>query len=234
MTMPAVRLTHLPCLVRKFIIVSVAVEETPANTNNGKPTPTPKNRNRKIFCTKSTVDTALANKIAINPGLHGTTIAPKKNPYRNALTHGFRAMGARPFGRNFQISVSTPVTNDRMPVTISIRLMTSRVPKAIGETIWTMLVKETSKRVVKTSPITNINSMTPVVIISPKRNIVFRPVRSPEICVDRYTKNPGYIGRTQTAPRGVANPSKNASHSMTSNPIIGSLSVPLKLVLQQT
>ena len=89
MTSPAMRFTHLPCFVRKFMIVSVAVEETPANTNNGKPTPTPKNRNRKIFCTKSRVDTALANKMAINPGLHGTTIAPKKNPYRNALTQGF-------------------------------------------------------------------------------------------------------------------------------------------------
>ncbi len=89
MMMPAVRLTHLPCFVRKFIIVAVAVEETPANTNNGKPTPIPKNRNRKIFCAKSTVDTALANKMALNPGLHGTTIAPKKNPYRNALTQGF-------------------------------------------------------------------------------------------------------------------------------------------------
>ena len=86
---PAMRFSHLPCFVRKFIIVSVAVEETPANTNKGKPTPTPKNRNRKIFCTKSTVDTALANKMAINPGLHGTTIAPKKNPYRNALIQGF-------------------------------------------------------------------------------------------------------------------------------------------------
>ncbi|GAH98562.1 unnamed protein product, partial [marine sediment metagenome] len=31
--------------------------------------------------------------------------------------------------------------------------------------------------------------------------------RAPETCVDRYTKNPGYIGRTQTAPRGVAKPS---------------------------
>ena len=100
MTSPAVRFTHFPCLVRKFMIASVAAEEIPANTSNGKPTPTPKNRNRKIFCAKSTVDTALVNKIAINPGLHGTTIAPKKNPYRNALIHGFLTRGARPFGRN--------------------------------------------------------------------------------------------------------------------------------------
>ena len=135
MIIPAVRLTHLPFFVRKFIIVSVAVEETPANTNNGNPIPTPKNRNRKIFCTKSTVDTALANRMAINPGLHGTTIAPKKNPYKNALTQGFLVMGARPFGRNLQISISTPVTNDRMPVTISIRLMISKTAKAIGEMI---------------------------------------------------------------------------------------------------
>ena len=182
------RFTHLPCFVRKFIIESVAAEEAPASTNRGKPTPTPKNRKRKTFCTKSRVDTALANRMAINPGLHGTTIAPKKKPYRNALTHGFRAMGARPFGRNLQISISTPVTSDLMPVTISIKLMTSKIPKAIGETTWTTLVKETSNSVVKTSPSRNINSMTPVVIIRGSNvefteNPKLTPEMAPEECL---------------------------------------------------
>lgn len=182
---PAERFTHLPFFVRKLTIASVAAEEAPASTSKGKPTPTPKNKKRETFCAKSTVDTVLANRMAMNPGLQGTTIAPKKKPYRKADVHGFLVKGARPFGRNVQMSTSILVVNDKIPVTISARLIMSRMPNAIGETICTTLVNEISKIVVNTNPIRNINKMTPEVIITPNRKMVFRLVAPPETWLER-------------------------------------------------
>ncbi len=168
-----------------MVTASVAAEEIPASTSKGKATPTPKSKKRETFCIKSTVDTALANRMAINPGLHGTTIAPKKNPYIKALSHGFFVRGARPLGRNLQISTSILETNDRIPVTISTRLITSRMPKAIGEIICTTLVNDISRIVVNTSPSSSIKKIKPELIITPNKKIVFRPPPLPEIWLER-------------------------------------------------
>ena len=182
---PAMRFTHLPYLVKKLIIASVAAEEAPASTSKGKPMPIPKNKKRNTFSTKSTVATALAKRMAINPGLHGTTIAPKKKPYKKAVTQGFLAMGARPFGRNLQMSASILETSDRIPVMISIRLIISSMPKAIGETIWTTLVNDTCRTVVNTNPSKNMNKITPEVITTPNKKIVFLPTSPLEIWLER-------------------------------------------------
>jgi hypothetical protein len=121
----------------------------------------------------------------MNPGLHGITIAPKKNPYKNALIHGFFTMGARPFGKNFHISIFLSETSDMIPVMISTRLITNKMPKAMGEIISTMPVKDTSKIVVNMRPIKNINRITPDVTTSPSKKMVLRLIRSPVICEDR-------------------------------------------------
>jgi len=76
-----------------LIIASVAALEIAANTNKGKPMPMPKNRRRSTFSRKLKADMVLVKKAAINRGLHGTTIAPKKNPNMKALTQGFLAVG---------------------------------------------------------------------------------------------------------------------------------------------
>ncbi len=70
-----------------------------------------------------------------------------------------------------------------------------------------VLVKETSRIFVKINPTINREIITPKVTKSPslrKEFLLFGP-----ICPARYAKNPGYNGRTQTAPRGANNPAKN-------------------------
>ncbi len=138
--------------------------------------PMPKNKKRAIFTAKSMPVAVVVKRTAINAGLHGTTIAPKKNPYMKALAQGFLTMGARPFGRNLPRSMSTLKTNDKRLVTISRRLMMSNMPKAIGEAICMMLVKDTSRMVVNIRPIKNIKMIMPAVIISPNKKMVSRPV----------------------------------------------------------
>ena len=55
--------------------------------SRGVPIPIPKAMKLKKFVTKLRVDVTkvVEKKAAIIPGLQGITIAPKKNPYKNAL-----------------------------------------------------------------------------------------------------------------------------------------------------
>jgi len=87
--MPANRFIFLLCLVRKPIMATLLVEDNNEKANNGKPRPNPNARKLVIFARNSVVVVARAKKAAMNPGLHGKTIAPKKNPKVNALTNGF-------------------------------------------------------------------------------------------------------------------------------------------------
>jgi len=80
-------------LVRNPMMVVLAVEERPANTRRGNAIPNPKKANVNTLMIKSVTSNVLVKSAAINKGLHGTTIAPKKNPKRNALRYGFFASG---------------------------------------------------------------------------------------------------------------------------------------------
>lgn len=63
--------------------------EIKENKRRGKPIPKPKNKKFIILEAKFEKRTALAKKAAINNGLQGITIAPKKKPKTKALTKGF-------------------------------------------------------------------------------------------------------------------------------------------------
>ena len=152
-------------------MASVAVVEIAAKTNKGKPMPMPKNKNCRIFSRKPMADAVRVKRTAINNGLHGTTIAPKKKPNVKALTQGFLARGVRALGRNLPTST----------LKINSRLMMSNMPKAMGETMPMTLVSDTSKMVVNTIPSKIIKIITPAVITSPNRTMVSLPVSFPDI-----------------------------------------------------
>ena len=54
--------------------------DTTENASKGKPIPNPKNKKFRIFEIKLELSTVFVKRAAMNSGLHGTTIAPKKNP----------------------------------------------------------------------------------------------------------------------------------------------------------
>ena len=58
------------------------------NTNNGDPRPIPKERKLNMLEKKSPNKRALAKNVAMNAGLQGRTIAPKKKPKIKALFRG--------------------------------------------------------------------------------------------------------------------------------------------------
>ena len=62
--------------------------------------------------------------------------------------------------------------------------------------------------VVNNNPSKNMNKITPRTTISPRVKIDFLLGLSAELdsLLERYAKNPGYKGRTQTAVRGVSKP----------------------------
>jgi hypothetical protein len=175
------------------MMASVAALEIAAITINGKPMPMPKDTKRAIFTAKSIPVAVVVKRTAINAGLHGITIAPKKNPYVKAFAQGFLAIGARPgrTGRILSMSTSKSKINDKRLVTIRKRLIISSMPKAIGEAILITLVRDTSRMVVNTKPSKNIKIITPAVITSPNRKMVSLPASFPDSWLERYTRNPG-------------------------------------------
>ena len=88
--------------------------------------------------------------------------------------------------------------------------------KAIGETISITLVNDASKNLVKINPTMNIDKITPDVTSTPSKIIVFLVVEVVETLLAKYDKNPGYRGRTQTAPRGANNPARKDIHRLSS------------------
>ena len=64
--------------------------------------PMPKSMKFSIFEIKSIFEraTVFVKKAAIIPGLQGRTMAPKKNPKRNACGKGFCVSGTRILGKN--------------------------------------------------------------------------------------------------------------------------------------
>jgi hypothetical protein len=100
----------------------------------------------------------------MNKGLHGTTIAPKKKPFMNPLPRGLLTIGTRILGRSFPTSIFTR----------SSKLITINIPKATGDTTSITLVSDTCRTVVNKRPSSNINRITPEVIIRPNRAMVRR------------------------------------------------------------
>ena len=76
-----------------LIIALLAAVESTENNSNGKLIPKPNAIKLAIFVKKLVITTVLANNAAINNGLHGITIAPKKKPKINALSFGFLIFG---------------------------------------------------------------------------------------------------------------------------------------------
>ena len=74
----------------------------------------------------------IANKTTNDAGLHGRTIAPKKNPKINELKKGFLTVGDFICGSNLLKS----------KLNIKNKLTIAKIPKAIGEIIPMALVSE--------------------------------------------------------------------------------------------
>jgi len=196
-------------------MASVAVEEIAAKTSRGKPMPMPKKRKRSIFSKKPIADMVLVKRAAIKRGLQGTTMAPKKKPNMKALIQGLRAVGVCALGKNFPTST----------LNINSKLITSSTPKAIGDTMPMIFVSDAFSILVKISPSMNMNRIAPEVIIRPKKKMVVLRGSFSDSWLVRYTKKPGYRGKTQTAPSGVSKPKTNAAPSSDKSSIIDSLSV---------
>jgi hypothetical protein len=150
------------------VLLAVEISE---KASSGNPIPIPKNTKLRMFSRKLVVETVLVKRTAINAGLQGTTIAPKKKPNKNALNQGFLVpVGAWTLGRNLPMSI----------LNINRRLINSRMPKAIGDTTPTTLVRDTCKNVVNTSPSRDMDKITPEVITTPNKAIVCLPASFPD------------------------------------------------------
>ena len=127
------------------------------NTNNGKPIPIPNDKNLTMLAMKSTVVMVGINKAAMNNGLQGITIPPKKNPYRKAPRIGFSDWGVFAFGRYLAKSM----------LKINKILIIIKIPNAIGETIPITFVNDALKIVVNINPNIAIKTTTPKTTINP-------------------------------------------------------------------
>ena len=107
--------------------------ENKEKTRRGKAIPVPKKRKLTIFSKKVTVDKVLTKRAAINNGLQGITIAPKKKPNMKELKRGFLVIGILTLGINSPKSI----------LNIKRRLIMVSIPKAIGETTPITFDKET-------------------------------------------------------------------------------------------
>lgn len=178
--------------------------EINANKSKGRDIPTPKNTKLNKFVTKSRVDVLIANRTMSDAGLHGRTIAPKKKPKINELRKGFLVIGAFIWGKSREKSKSK----------IKNKLTTAKIPKAIGEIIPIALVNEAWRNFVKINPNKNIENITPEATINPKRIIVFFDSFS-DTWFDKYARNAGYNGKTQTAASGANKPARKDIQKLT-------------------
>jgi hypothetical protein len=152
-----------------------------AKTSKGAAIPKPKDTKLSMFIKKFPPAIVFVNKAAINKGLHGITIAPKKKPNTNALKIGFFKTGDLNFGINLPMSI----------LNINAILINPKIKKAIGETIPITFVRDTSRIVVKTRPNKNMKEITPMEISKPKKIGNLRFCSSSESLLDKYDKNPG-------------------------------------------
>jgi len=146
------------------------------NNINGIVIPIPKNINDNIFWINDVIVTDLANKAAISNGLHGITIAPKKNPYKNALIYGFFDSGVTIWG-NFKKLIFI--------LNINFIDIIANIINAIGEIIPIILFKDNSNMLVNNNPIININVITPRDIIIPNFKTWFLSFESEFIWFDK-------------------------------------------------
>ena len=166
--------------------------------------PIPKNMKLNKFAIKPIVEVLIANKTINEAGLHGRTMAPKKNPNPNELKKGFLAVGDFIWGKS----------REKSKLNIKNKLTIAKIPKAIGETIPITLVKDTCKNFVKINPTKNIELITPKATIIPKRIIVLFDSFL-ETWFDKYARNAGYNGKTQTAASGANNPARKEIQKLT-------------------
>jgi len=148
-------------LIKNPIALVLQFEEINESNNNGKDRPIPNERKLIILAKALVIKADFANKAAINAGLHGTTIAPKKNPYTKALASGFFIKGICAFGINLPMSMSK----------IRNKLIIAKILNAIGETIPITVVNDICKKVVNTRPSRSINKITPEATNNPNVKI---------------------------------------------------------------
>ena len=129
------------------------------NASKGNPKPIPKAKKLIMLDVKLLNNNALAKKAAINAGLHGITIAPKKNPKIKALSSGFFAVFTFAFGKNLEKS----------RLNIKNKLIIPSIANAIGETMPMTFVNDSCKRVVNIKPRRVINITTPKTTIKPNK-----------------------------------------------------------------
>ncbi len=115
------------------IICVLVFRETIEKRSRGALIPMEKKKNVKIFSKKPIRVIALANRAAIKRGLHGTIIAPKKKPKKNARSKGFFTLGAFKRGRYEPTST----------LKIRRRLINKSKINAIGEITLIILVRDT-------------------------------------------------------------------------------------------
>jgi hypothetical protein len=172
-----------------------------ARNTNGTLMPMPNTIKFSKLARKLLTDVLTANKIANEAGLHGNTIAPKNKPNTNELQYGLCNTGVLALG--IQLPEST--------LKMSKMEMIANTPKAMGEIMLMTLVKLVENKPVKINPTRNIDKITPAATIHPNKiTRFFAPSSSGNTLFAKYAKNPGYNGKTQTAPSGANNPAKNA------------------------
>lgn len=88
------------------------------------------------------------------------------------------------------------------------RLTIPSIPNAIGDITPIAFVKELLKIAVNTNPTINIDISIPNVTTRPILMNTFLSSFA-DSWFDRYAKNPGYKGKTHTAPSGANSPAKN-------------------------
>ena len=160
---PANKLIFLLFFVKNPMTFSLHCAEINANKSNGRDIPTPKNMKLNKFVVKSIVDVLIANNIIREAGLQGNTIAPKKKPKTKELMKGFLAVGDFICGKS----------REKSKLNIKNKLTIAKIPNAIGEIIPITFVSEAWRNFVKIKPIKNIDVITPVATITPRRIIVF-------------------------------------------------------------
>ena len=105
----------------------------------------------------------IANNTIREAGLQGNTIAPKKKPKTKELMKGFLSAGDFICGKS----------REKSKLNIKNKLTIAKIPNAIGEIIPITFVKDAWRNFVKIKPIKNIDVITPIATITPRRIIVF-------------------------------------------------------------